>query len=127
MQIDKKLFTKEYKDLFWPLLVEQIFLTLIGNFNVFLFSLFNDQMVAAIGISDQLLNIFAMITNIVVLGASILIIQNAEKSRLTYVKSILKESVILNAVLAILIVIAVFLFNKNLLMLMQTPRELLYI
>ncbi|WP_394019259.1 MATE family efflux transporter [Anaerococcus cruorum] len=125
MQIDKKLFTKEYTDLFWPLLVEQIFLTLIGNFNVFLFSLFNDQMVAAIGISDQLLNIFAMITNVVVLGASILIIQNAEKSRLTYVKSILKESVILNVIIAILIVIAVFLFNRDLLMLMQTPRELL--
>ncbi|WP_394010904.1 MATE family efflux transporter [Anaerococcus cruorum] len=125
MQIDKKLFTKEYTDLFWPLLVEQIFLTLIGNFNVFLFSLFNDQMVAAIGISDQLLNIFAMITNIVVLGASILIIQNAEKSRLAYVKSILKESVILNVIIAILIVIAIFLFNRDLLMLMQTPRELL--
>ena len=125
MQINNKLFTKEYKNLFWPLLVEQIFLTLIGNFNVFLFSLFNDQMVAAIGISDQLLNIFAMITNIVVLGASILIIQNAEKSRLAYVKSILKESVILNVIIAIMIVIAVFLFNKDLLMLMQTPRELL--
>lgn len=125
MQIYKKLFTKEYTDLFWPLLVEQIFLTLIGNFNVFLFSLFNDQMVAAIGISDQLLNIFAMITNIVVLGASILIIQNAEKSRLAYVKSILKESVILNVIIAILIVIAVFLFNRDLLMLMQTPGELL--
>ena len=125
MQTDKKLFTKEYKDLFWPLLVEQIFLTLIGNFNVFLFSLFNDQMVAAIGISDQLLNIFAMITNIVVLGASILIIQNAEKSRIAYVKSILKESVILNVIIAILIVIAVFLFNRDLLMLMQTPGELL--
>ena len=64
MQTDKKLFTKEYKGLFWPLLVEQIFLTLIGNFNVFLFSLFNDQMVAAIGISDQLLNIFAMISTV---------------------------------------------------------------
>lgn len=125
MQINRKLFTKEYKNLFWPLLVEQIFLTLIGNFNVFLFSLFNDQMVAAIGISDQLLNIFAMITNIVVLGASILVIQNAEKSRMAYVKSILKESVILNVIIAILIVIAVFLFNKDLLMLMQTPRELL--
>lgn len=125
MQTNKKLFTKEYKDLFWPLLVEQIFLTLIGNFNVFLFSLFNDQMVAAIGISDQLLNIFAMITNIVVLGASILIIQNAEKSRIAYVKSILKESIILNVIIAILIVIAVFLFNRDLLMLMQTPRELL--
>ena len=125
MQINNKLFTKEYQNLFWPLLVEQIFLTLIGNFNVFLFSLFNDQMVAAIGISDQLLNIFAMITNIVVLGASILIIQNADKSRLSYVKSILKESVILNVIIAILIVIAVFLFNKDLLMLMQTPRELL--
>lgn len=125
MQTNRKLFTKEYKDLFWPLLVEQIFLTLIGNFNVFLFSLFNDQMVAAIGISDQLLNIFAMITNIVVLGASILIIQNAEKSRMAYVKSILKESIILNVIIAILIVIAVFLFNRDLLMLMQTPRELL--
>lgn len=125
MQIDNKLFTKEYQKLFWPLLVEQIFLTLIGNFNVFLFSLFNDQMVAAIGISDQLLNIFAMITNIVVLGASILIIQNADKTRLRYVKSILKESGILNVIIAVLIVIAVFLFNKNLLMLMQTPKELL--
>ena len=125
MQIDNKLFTKEYQNLFWPLLVEQIFLTLIGNFNVFLFSLFNDQMVAAIGISDQLLNIFAMITNIVVLGASILIIQNADKTRLRYVKSILKESGILNVIIAVLIVIAVFLFNKNLLMLMQTPKELL--
>lgn len=125
MQINNKLFTKEYQNLFWPLLVEQIFLTLIGNFNVFLFSLFNDQMVAAIGISDQLLNIFAMITNIVVLGASILIIQNADKTRLRYVKSILKESGILNVIIAVLIVIAVFLFNKNLLMLMQTPKELL--
>ena len=75
-----KLFTSQYKELFLPLIVEPLFLTLIGNFNVFLFSLFNDQMVAAIGISDQLLNIFAMITNIVVLGASILIIQNADKS-----------------------------------------------
>lgn len=125
MQINNKLFTKEYQNLFWPLLVEQIFLTLIGNFNVFLFSLFNDQMVAAIGISDQLLNIFAMITNIIVLGASILIIQNADKSRLSYVKSILKESIILNIIIAALIVISVFLFNKNLLMLMQTPEELL--
>jgi len=120
-----KLFTSQYKELFLPLIVEQLFLTLIGNFNVFLFSLFNDQMVAAIGISDQLLNIFAMITNIVVLGASILIIQNADKSRIEYVKSILKESVILNLIIALLIVLSVFLFNKNLLQLMQTPKELL--
>mgnify|MGYP002711909338 CR=1 FL=1 len=120
-----KLFTREYRDLFLPLLIEQIFLTLIGNFNVFLFSLFNDQMVAAIGISDQLLNIFAMVTNVVVLGASILIIQNADRSRIEYVKSILKESVILNLIIALLIVITVFAFNKNLLELMQTPSELL--
>ena len=66
-----------------------------------------------------------MITNIVVLGASILIIQNADKSRIEYVKSILKESVILNLIIALLIVLSVFLFNKNLLQLMQTPKELL--
>lgn len=120
-----KLFTDKYRRIFLPLLLEQIFLTLIGNFNVFLFSLFNDQMVAAIGISDQLLNIFTMVTNIVVLGASILIIQNAEEARIKYVKAIFKESVILNILIAILIVFSVFLFNKNLLELMQTPKDLL--
>jgi MATE efflux family protein len=125
MQKDRKLFTKNYKDIFLPLLVEQIFLTLIGNFNVFLFSLFNDELVAAIGISDQLLNVLTMITNIVVLGASILIIQNADRKRLYYIKSIFRESVILNLIIAFLIVIAVFLFNKNLLNLMHTPKELL--
>lgn len=120
-----KLFNKTYRDLYVPLLIEQVFLTLIGNFNVFLFSLFNDQMVAAIGISDQLLNIFTMLTNIVVLGASILIIQNADFKRMDYVKSIFRESLILNIILAILIVIAVFIFNKILLSLMQTPAELI--
>ena len=125
MQKDRKLFTKNYKDIFLPHLVEQIFLTLIGNFNVFLFSLFNDELVAAIGISDQLLNVLTMITNIVVLGDSILIIQNADRKRLYYIKSIFRESVILNLIIAFLIVIAVFLFNKNLLNLMHTPKELL--
>lgn len=126
MKTTNKLFTKTYLDIFTPLIIEQFFLTLIANFNVFLFSLFNDQMVAAIGISDQLLNIFAMITNIVVLGATILIIQNADKSRIDYVKQILKESAILNIIIAIIIVIVVFAFNKNLLSFMQTPAELLY-
>ena len=106
MQKDRKLFTKNYKDIFLPLLVEQIFLTLIGNFNVFLFSLFNDELVAAIGISDQLLNVLTMITNIVVLGASILIIQNADRKRLYYIKSIFRESVILNLIIAFLADIA---------------------
>lgn len=125
MNREGKLFTKKYNDIFIPLIIEQIFLTLIGNFNVFLFSLFNDQMVATIGISDRLLTIFSMVTNIVVLGASILIIQNANESRVGYVKSIFKESIVLNIFIAFLIIIAVFIFNKNLLMLMQTPKELI--
>lgn len=120
-----KLFTKKYNDIFIPLIIEQIFLTLIGNFNVFLFSLFNDQMVATIGISDRLLTIFGMVTNVVVLGASILIIQNADESRIEYVKSIFKESIVLNLFIAGLIIIAVFAFNRNLLILMQTPSELM--
>lgn len=107
MNREGKLFTKKYNDIFIPLIIEQIFLTLIGNFNVFLFSLFNDQMVATIGISDRLLTIFAMVTNVVVLGASILIIQNADESRIKYVKSIFKESIVLNLFIAGLIIIAV--------------------
>ena len=120
-----KLFTKKYNDIFIPLIIEQIFLTLIGNFNVFLFSLFNDQMVATIGISDRLLTIFTMVTNVVILGASILIIQNADESRIEYVESIFKESIVLNLFIAGLIIIAVFAFNRNLLILMQTPSELM--
>lgn len=125
MNREGKLFTKKYNDIFIPLIIEQIFLTLIGNFNVFLFSLFNDQMVATIGISDRLLTIFTMVTNVVILGASILIIQNADESRIEYVKSIFKESIVLNLFIAALIIISVFAFNRNLLILMQTPSELM--
>ena len=92
----KKLFTKTYRDLFIPLIIEQAFLTLIANFNVFLFSFFSDGTVAAIGISDQILNIGAMVANIVVLGSTILIIQHADKNNLSYVRSVIKESVSLN-------------------------------
>ena len=120
----KKLFTKTYRDLFIPLIIEQAFLTLIANFNVFLFSFFSDGTVAAIGISDQILNIGAMVANIVVLGSTILIIQHADKNNLSYVRSVIKESVSLNLLIGLLIMAVVFIFDMNLLDLMQTPIEL---
>lgn len=124
MKAFKKLFTKTYRDLFFPLIIEQIFLTLIANFNVFLFSLFNDQMVAAIGISDQVLNIGAMVTNVVILGSTILILQHADRSNTSYSKRVIKESLLLNISIGIILVLIFGIFARDILSLMQTPLEL---
>lgn len=72
MTLRKQEIRQEYGHLLWPLLVEQLFMMLIGNVNVYIFSLYNDQVVAAIGLADQVLVIGTMAMGIVSLGSTIL-------------------------------------------------------
>ena len=124
MTLSNQKIRQEYGHLLWPLLVEQLFMMLIGNVNVYIFSMYNDQVVAAIGIADQVLVIGTMAMGIVSLGSTILFLQNADHGRLKYFQAVARQTIILNLLLGF-IILMVALFAGNIIMtLMQTPEDI---
>lgn len=115
---------ESYGRLLWPILIEQIFMMLIGNVNVFLLSLYTDQAVAATGLADQVLSIGTMAMGIVSLGSTILFLQNAEDKRLPYVQGVTRQTLALNIVLSLGLVLITTTLGNFIMRWMQTPAEL---
>lgn len=115
---------RDYFHLLWPLLVEQLFLMLIGNVNVYLLSLFNDEVVAAIGMADQVLAIATMAMGIVSLGSTILFLQNADEGRLDTLHAASRQTILLNLILGLIMVLVAKIFAPGIMGLMQTPADI---
>lgn len=114
----------EYGHLLWPLLVEQLFMMLIGNVNVYIFSKYNDQVVAAIGLADQVLVIGTMAMGIVSLGSTILFLQNANDDRLPYFKGVARQTIILNVLLGLIVMVIAWIGGYTIMGWMQTPAKI---
>lgn len=124
MTLRKQEIRQEYGHLLWPLLVEQLFMMLIGNVNVYIFSLYNDQVVAAIGLADQVLVIGTMAMGIVSLGSTILFLQNADHDRLAYFKGVARQTILLNFLLGLFVMVVAWLGGNMIMGWMQTPTDI---
>lgn len=124
MTLRKPEIRNEYGHLLWPLLVEQLFMMLIGNVNVYIFSLYNDQVVAAIGLADQVLVIGTMAMGIVSLGSTILFLQNADSDRLPYFQGVARQTIILNGLLGLFVMIVAWIGGYHIMGWMQTPQDI---
>ncbi|WP_124059119.1 MATE family efflux transporter [Vaginisenegalia massiliensis] len=124
MNLIKPKLPKAYFPLLWPLLIEQVFMMIIGNVNVYIYSLYSDQIVASIGIADQVTSVGTMAMGIVSLGSTILFLQNAESSRLSYFQAVARQTMWLNVALAVLISLSTFMFGGYFMEWMQTPNEI---
>ena len=120
-----KALDREYRHLLYPLLIEQIFLMLIGNVNVFLMSQVADRAVAATGIADQVMSIGTMAMGIITLGSTILMLRLADPNQLGPIQSIFKQTVVLNIGLATVIIAIIWIFGHPILRLMQTPEGII--
>lgn len=124
MPLRNKMTQTTYQKMLYPLIVEQLFMMLIGNVNVYLFSLYSDQAVAATGLADQILAIGTMAMGIISLGSVVLFLQNADDKKLPYMQGVARQTIILNFLLSALLFLVVFAFGNVLLGWMQTPVEL---
>ena len=124
MTLRKQEICQEYGHLLWPLLVEQLFMMLIGNVNVYIFSLYNDQVVAAIGLADQVLVIGTMAMGSVSLGSTILFLQNADHDRLAYFKGVARQTILLNFLLGLFVMVVAWLGGNVIMGWMQTPADI---
>lgn len=124
MPLRNSLTQATYRKMLFPLMIEQLFMMLIGNVNVYLFSLYSDQAVAATGLADQILAIGTMAMGIISLGSVVLFLQNADDKKLSYIQGVTRQTIVLNFILSALLFFTVFLFGEVLLGWMQTPVEL---
>lgn len=120
----KLVFEPEFNKLFFPLLIEQFFMTLIGNVNVFLYSMLGDDIVASISLADQVLAIGSMAVGIIGLGTSILFLRNSDEGKLGYISLVARQGFLLNAILAFSLFALAIIFGRQIMGLMNTPESL---
>ncbi|PKZ22268.1 MATE family efflux transporter [Aerococcus sanguinicola] len=121
----KQSIIQKFKNLFLPILIEQVFMMLIMNVNVFLISSVNDQAIALTGLTDQIIAIGQLLLGIVSLGSTILFLQNADKDHLDYIRKIFQQSLLLNGLLSLLIILVFAIFGRHLLQLINSPANLI--
>ncbi|RDY27096.1 MATE family efflux transporter [Romboutsia weinsteinii] len=111
--------------IFIPILVEQVFQTLIGNVDILLLSQYSDDAVAAVGLSNQIIVIGTMILGVVAIGAVILLTQLLGSNKNEKIKLVIGSSIYLNLVISFIIFMVLLLFGKHFLSFIKTPEILL--
>jgi putative MATE family efflux protein len=113
------------RDLAWPIFVENFLAKAIGMVNIYLLSRYNNEAVAAIGISNQLLFIINILFIFVTLGTAVVVSQNIGAGKYAHAVSASSIAIILNLVIGITVGVIVFLFHRTFLTMMGLTGQVL--
>ncbi|PLR87381.1 MATE family efflux transporter [Bacillus sp. V33-4] len=109
----------------WPIFIEILLHMLMGNADTLMLSQYSDDSVAAVGVSNQILSLVIVMFGFIATGTAILIAQNLGAKQLQTAKEIAAVSLGANLSFGLLLSIAVLIFSKPLLRIMDLPEELL--
>ncbi|RLQ97229.1 MATE family efflux transporter [Falsibacillus albus] len=109
----------------WPIFIEIMLHMLMGNADTLMLSQYSDQSVAAVGVANQILSLIIVMFGFVATGAAILIAQNIGADNWKTANEISLMSLAGNLAFGIILSGVLFIFNKDLLMLMDLPGELM--
>ncbi|MEW9501624.1 MATE family efflux transporter [Jeotgalibacillus marinus] len=109
----------------WPIFIEISLHMLMGNADTLMLSQFSDNSVAAVGISNQILFLIIVMFGFVATGTSILVAQYIGAERHRSAAEISVVSIAANLGFGVLLSMAIFIFNEQILQLMDIPNELL--
>lgn len=117
--------TLRLRDLAWPIFVENFLARAIGMVNIYLLSRYNNEAVAAIGVSNQLINIINMLFIFVTLGTAIVVSQNIGAGNTAHAASASTIAIILNLVTGLAVGLIVLLFHRTFLTMMGLTGKVL--
>ena len=120
--------TFQKKSLFqlsWPIFIELTLFMLMGMVDTFMLSAYSDNAVAAVGMSNQVINLIAVMFNFVAAGTVILISQNLGAQNQTKTSEIAIVSIGANFCIGILLSIVMITCSKYILTFMNTPLEIM--
>lgn len=109
----------------WPIFIEILLYMLMGNADTLMLSQYDDNAVAAVGVSNQIMSIIIVMFGFVAAGTTILIAQNLGAKNNEKAGQISVVSLCANLIFGLLLGIVLFFFGENMLALMNLPEELM--
>ncbi|MDP4146481.1 MAG: MATE family efflux transporter [Bacillota bacterium] len=112
-------------NLTWPIFVETFLYMLLGNVDTLMLSRYSGDAVAAVGVSNQLMNMMIIMFAIISVGTSILSAQYLGAGRKKDASKVTLVSLLVNLLFGIILSIVMLIFSHTLLRLMNLPENLM--
>ncbi|MRH44195.1 MATE family efflux transporter [Aquibacillus halophilus] len=109
----------------WPIFIEILLHMLMGNADTLMLSQYSDHSVAAVGVSNQIIQVVIVMFGFVAVGASVLVAQNLGANQEKTAGAIAITSLSINLIFSLLLSLGLYLFSENILNIMDLPNELM--
>lgn len=116
---------KSLIQLTWPIFIELTLFMLMGMVDTFMLSAYSDIAVAAVGMSNQVINLIGVMFNFVAAGTIILVSQNLGANNHTKASEISIVSIGANLLIGLLLSLVMVTCSKYILTFMNTPAEIM--
>lgn len=116
---------KSLIQLTWPIFIELTLFMLMGMVDTFMLSAYSDNAVAAVGMSNQVINLIGVMFNFVAAGTIILVSQNLGANNQTKASEVSIVSIGANLVIGLLLSLVMVTCSKYILSFMNTPQEIM--
>lgn len=113
------------KQLAWPIFIELTLFMLMGTVDTFMLSAYSDSAVAAVGMSNQVINLIAVMFNFVAAGTIILMTQNLGANHQEKACEIAVVSIGANLIIGLILSLTMVICSKYILRFMNTPDEIM--
>ena len=116
---------RELFRLTWPIFCESALFSLIGSMDVIMLSRYSDNAVGAVGVANQILFLFRVITNIITAGTGILCAQYIGAGKTTQQKQpLVLGALLVNTIVGLLFSVGILLGTDRILDMMNVSGEL---
>jgi putative MATE family efflux protein len=108
----------------WPIFIEILLHMLMGNADTLMLSMYSDNSVAAVGVSNQILSVIIVMFGFIATGTSVLVAQHLGAKQEKEAAEITVISIATNLLFSVVLSIIVFILSIKLLKIMDLPNEL---
>jgi putative MATE family efflux protein len=109
----------------WPIFIEILLHMLMGNADTLMLSQYSDHSVAAVGVSNQLLNMLIVMFGFIATGTSVLIAQYIGAKQEKRAREVVVVSLTANIIYSFALCAVLFLFAETFLSWLNVPEELM--
>lgn len=108
-----------------PVVIENILQTFLGTVDTYFAGRINDSAIAAIGVTNLIVNVFITFFTAISIGTSAILARNFGKKDFDKVNSVIKQSIILGGIIGLIIGLINFIFYKQILMISGVSDKVL--
>lgn len=123
--MNNKSIRNELIRLTWPLFIQTLFFMVIGMVDTLMLSWYSDNAVAAVGVSNQVLEFVEILFMVISTGTSILCAQYKGAEDEKNVGVVASVSLLFNAVVGIIFGIVLVVFARSILQMMNVPNDIM--